>query len=43
MTMRLPVNSERTDWVSTGGAYKWGQEAYVDHDRQGSCVRNSAR
>ncbi|MFJ2163601.1 hypothetical protein [Streptomyces sp. NPDC087856] len=30
MTMRLPVNSERTDWVSTDGAYQWGQEAYVD-------------
>ncbi|MFJ4783778.1 S8 family serine peptidase [Streptomyces sp. NPDC088794] len=29
-TVRLPVNSERTDWVSTEGAYRWGQEAYVD-------------
>ncbi|WP_329140194.1 S8 family serine peptidase [Streptomyces sp. NBC_01476] len=29
-TMREPVNERRTDWVSTGGAYQWGQEAYVD-------------
>ncbi|MFG2071834.1 S8 family serine peptidase [Nonomuraea maritima] len=29
-TMREPVNGKRVDWVSTGGAYSWGQEAYVD-------------
>ena len=29
-TMPEPVNGHRTDWVSTGGAYSWGEEAYVD-------------
>ncbi|MFF4652231.1 S8 family serine peptidase [Streptomyces sp. NPDC001380] len=29
-TMREPVNGKRVDWVSTGGAFTWGQEAYVD-------------
>ncbi|MDX3853944.1 S8 family peptidase [Streptomyces sp. AK02-01A] len=29
-TTRVPVNGKRTDWVSTGGSYRWGQEAYVD-------------
>ncbi|MFG1706643.1 S8 family serine peptidase [Nonomuraea sp. M3C6] len=29
-TMREPVNGQRVDWVSTGGDYTWGQEAYVD-------------
>ncbi|MER5901887.1 S8 family serine peptidase [Streptomyces mirabilis] len=24
-----PVNSQRVDWVSTGGGNSWGQEAYV--------------
>ncbi|MCT9933438.1 S8 family serine peptidase [Planotetraspora sp. A-T 1434] len=25
-----PVRGSRTDWVSTGGGYRWGQEAYVE-------------
>ncbi|MFC4534446.1 S8 family serine peptidase [Sphaerisporangium dianthi] len=30
LTMREPVNGKRVDWVSTGGANAWGQEAYID-------------
>ncbi|MFE3905718.1 S8 family serine peptidase [Streptomyces sp. NPDC059153] len=30
-TMREPVNGHRTDWVSTTGDNRWGQEAYVDN------------
>jgi subtilisin family serine protease len=29
-TARVPVNGKRTDWVSTGDTYVWGQEAYVE-------------
>ncbi|MET8139307.1 S8 family serine peptidase [Sphaerisporangium sp. NPDC005288] len=29
-TMREPVKGRRVDWVSTGAANAWGQEAYVD-------------
>jgi hypothetical protein len=28
--MDEPTRGERTDWVSTGDHYRWGQEAYVD-------------
>ncbi|MFJ4847195.1 S8 family serine peptidase [Streptomyces sp. NPDC088733] len=30
LTMREDMDSDRVDWVSTGGGNSWGQEAYVD-------------
>ncbi|MBQ0901758.1 S8 family serine peptidase [Micromonospora sp. U21] len=42
-TSNRPLAPVRTDWVSTGDLYQWGQEAYVDSDTYQIDTRTSYR
>ena len=43
MISNRPLAPVRTDWVSTGNLYQWGQEAYVDSDTYQIDARTSYR